>query len=229
MGIESEEGRGTTVTLRFPYLKDAVPPPRPVSRCEKYGQSEEDDRGRVGQHPQEAGARPKATAPAEGEGSWGRAVLEDYRRSDSPHPGCVFAIAVTEKDEVDYFTHRPYERLWNITHEDLSPMFFQATVRGRLEEDEERRPVLILKAPQNVREYFEFKEVPEAGRSAEAYNRMVHDEYIRIARKLIGSGMDPEMGVLLTDIPKLFPGCAALLEREPIELRVVAEQKLTSE
>jgi hypothetical protein len=58
---------------------------------------------------------------------------------------------------------------------------------------------------------------------------MVHDEYIRIARKLIGSGMDPEMGVLLTDIPKLFPGCAALLEREPIELRVVAEQKLSGE
>jgi hypothetical protein len=227
--IESEEGTGTTVTLRFPYLKDAVPPPRQVSRCEKYGQSEEDDRGRVGQHPQEAGARPKAASPSPGEGSWGRSILDDYRASDSPHPGCVFAIAVTEKDEVDYFTHRPYERLWNITHEDLSPMFFQATVRGRLEEDEERRPVLILKAPQSVREYFEFKEVPEGQRSAEAYNRMVHDEYIRIARKLIGSGMDPEMGVLLTDIPKLFPGCAALLEREPIELRVVAEQTLSGE
>ena len=58
---------------------------------------------------------------------------------------------------------------------------------------------------------------------------MVHDEYIRIARKLIATGMDPDMGVLLTDIPKLFPGCAALLEKEPVELRVVAEQKLTGE
>jgi len=227
--IDSEEGKGTTVTVRLPCLLDAVPPPRQVSRCEKYGQSEEDDRGHVGQHPREAGARPKPAVPAEGEGSWGKAILEDYRISESAHPGSIFAIAVTDDDRVDYFTHRPYERLWGITHEDLSPMFFQATVRGRLEEDEEKRPVLILKAPQNVREYFEFKELPEKERSAEAYNRMVHDEYIRIARKLIASGMSPDMGVLLTDLPKLFPGCAALLEKEPVELRVVAEQKLAGE
>ena len=136
---------------------------------------------------------------------------------------------MTEEDGVDYFTHRPYERLWNITHEDLAPMFFEATVRGRLEEDEEKRPVLILKAPQNVREYFEFKELPEEQRSAETYVRMVHDEYIRIARKLIASGMDGGTGVLLTDIPKLFPDCAALLEKEPVELSVLAAQKLSGE
>jgi len=46
--IGSEEGKGTTVTLRFPYLPDAVAPPHPPSRCEKYGQTEEDDRGHVG-------------------------------------------------------------------------------------------------------------------------------------------------------------------------------------
>jgi hypothetical protein len=161
--------------------------------------------------------------------AWGQAILDDYRASESLHPGCIFAMAVTEHDQVDYFTHRPYEKLWGITHEDLAPMFFQATVRGRLEEDEEKRPVLILKAPQNVREYFDFKELPEKERSAEAYRRMVHDEYIRIARKLVATGMDPETGTLLTDIPKLFPGCAALLEKEPIELRVVAEQRLSGE
>jgi hypothetical protein len=227
--IDSEEGKGTTVTLRVPYLPDAVPPPRPLSRCEKYGQAEEDDRGRVGYRPLEAGARPRPAAPSEGQVAWGEAILEDYRVSESSHPGSIFAIAVADDDRVDYFTHRPYERLWGITHEDLSPMFFQATVRGRLEEDEEKRPVLILKAPQNVREYFEFKELPEGKRSAEAYNRMVHDEYIRIARKLIATGMDPGMSVLLTDLPKLFPGCAALLEREPVELQVVADQKLTGE
>ncbi len=226
--IGSEEGKGTTVTLRFPYLPDAVPPPRQVSRCEKYGQMEEDDRGHVGHHPREPGARPKPTLPP-GEVAWGEAILDDYRTSDSPHPGSIFAMAVTDDDRVDYFTHRPYERLWGITHEDLSPMFFQATVRGRLEEDEGRRPVLILKAPQSVREYFDFKELPEGQRSAETYNRMVHDEYIRIARKLIASGMDPGMGVLLTDIPKLFPGCKALLEKEPAELRVVADEKLAGE
>jgi signal transduction histidine kinase len=227
--IGSEEGKGTTVTVRFPYLPDAVPPPRQPSRCEKYGQTEEDDRGHVGQRPREAGARPKPSERPEGEIAWGKAILEDYRASDSPHPGSIFAIAVADDDHVDYFTHRPYERLWSITHEDLSPMFFQATVRGRLEEDEGKRPLLILKAPQNVREYFEFKELPEEKRSAEAYSRMVHDEYVRIARKLIATGMDPEMGVLLTDIPRLFPGCAALLEKEPIELRVLADQRLTGE
>jgi hypothetical protein len=227
--IGSEVGKGTTVTVRFPHLPDAVPPPRQPSRCEKYGLTEEDDHGHVGHRPREAGARPKPTVPPEGEASWGEAILEDYRTSDSPHPGSIFAIAVTDDDRVDYFTHRPYERLWNMTHEDLSPMFFEATVRGRLEEDEEKRPVLILKAPQNVREYFQFKELPEGKRSAETYNRMVHDEYIRIARKLIASGMDPGMGVLLTDIPKLFPGCAALLEKEPVELRVLADQRLTGE
>jgi hypothetical protein len=226
--LDSEEGKGTTVVVRLPYLPDAVAPPPPRSRCEKYGQTEEDDRGHVGHRP-EAGARPKAVEPAVGEVAWGRAILEDYRVSESAHPGSIFAMAVTEDDRVDYFTHRPYERLWGITHEDLSPMFFQATVRGRLEEDEEKRPVLILKAPQNVREYFEFKEVPEKERSAETYRRMVHDEYIRIARRLITTGMDPETGTLLTDIPRLFPGCEALLEKEPVELRVVADQKLTGE
>jgi hypothetical protein len=35
--------------------------------------------------------------------------------------------------------------------------------------------------------------------------------------------------VLLTDIPKLFPGVAALVEKEPVELRVLAGQKLTGE
>jgi hypothetical protein len=227
--IGSEEGKGTTVTLRFPYLPDAVVPPVPRSRCEKYGQTEEDDRGHVGQHPREAGARPKGADAAGRDVAWGKAILEDYRVSESPHPGSIFAMAVTEDDRVDYFTHRPYEKLWGITHEDLSPMFFQATVRGRLEEDEEKRPVLILKAPQNVREYFDFKELPENERSAETYRRMVRDEYIRIARKLVATGMDPETGALLTDIPRLFPGCEALLEKEPVELRVVADQKLTGE
>ena len=229
LDIESEEGKGTTVTVRVPYLPDAAPPARKRSRCEKYGQTEEDDRGHVGRTMTEAGARPKAPAPTEVGAAWGAALLEDYRASESSPRGCIFAMAVTDDDTVDYFTHRPYERLWGITHEDLSPMFFQATVRGRLEEDEEKRPVLILKAPQNVREYFDFKELPEEKRSAEAYNRMVHDEYVRIARKLMATGMDGNTGVLLTDIPKLFPGSAALLEKEPIELSVLAEEKLRSE
>jgi Histidine kinase-, DNA gyrase B-, and HSP90-like ATPase len=225
--ISSEPGAGTTVTVRVPYLPDAVPAPRQPNRCEKYGLPQEDDRARIGLRPREADSGP--TPSAGGKAGWGEAILEDYRSSDATHPGSVFAIAVTEDDQVDYFTHRPYERLWSMTHEDLSPRFFEATVRGRLEDDEEKRPVLILKAPQNLREYFDFKDVKEAERSASTYNRMVHDEYIRIARKLIASGMDGGIGVLLTDIPKLFPGCAALLEREPVELQVLAAQKLSAE
>jgi signal transduction histidine kinase len=224
LAIESETGAGTTVTIRLPYLPAASPPPRERSRCEKYGALEESAPPRLA---------PVAASPAvstsRDEGGWGKAILEDYRTSDAPHPGSVFAIAVTEEDEVDYFTHRPYERLWSITHEDLAPTFFQATVRGRLEEDEEKRPVLILKAPQNVREYFDFKELPEEERSAETYERMVHDEYIRIARKLIATGMDENTGALLTDLPRLFPGCRELLEREPVELEVVARQRLSGE
>jgi Histidine kinase-, DNA gyrase B-, and HSP90-like ATPase len=224
--IHSQPGEGTTVRVRLPYRPDAVPPPRPRSRCEKYGSPEEAQRLRVGLHGRESEPAPR---PGREEGGWGEAILEDYRVSDAPHPGSIFAIAITEHDEVDYFTHRPYERLWNITHEDLAPTFFQATVRGRLEDDEEKKPVLILKAPQNLREYFEFKELPEDERSAGTYDRMVHDEYIRIARKLIATGMDGGTSVLLTDIPRLFPGCRELLEREPVELEVVARQRLSGE
>jgi hypothetical protein len=96
--IGSEVDKGTTVTVRLPHLPDAVPPPRQPSRCEKYGLTEEDDQGHVGHRQGEAGARPKPTVPPEGEGSWGAAILEDYRKSDSPHPGCIFAIAVTDDD-----------------------------------------------------------------------------------------------------------------------------------
>ena len=49
--------------------------------------------------------------------------------------------SITDDDEVDCFTHMPYERYWNITHQDLSPMLFQSTIRGRLEEDDEKKLV----------------------------------------------------------------------------------------
>jgi hypothetical protein len=226
--ITSEEDKGTTVTVRLPHLRDATPTPRALSDCEKLELLRQDDHfepetGKV------TPARARAFLPLGEAASWGETILEDYRISDAPHPGCIFAIGVTEGDEVDYFTHKPYERLWNITHEDLAPMFFRATVRGRLEEDEERHPVLILKAPHSVRDYFEFKEVPEGERSADAYVRMVHDEYIRIARKLIASGMDGRFGVYLTEIEKFFVNRPELTETEPFRLERLADQKLTSE
>jgi hypothetical protein len=138
-------------------------------------------------------------------------------------------MAVTEANEVDYFTHRPYEKLWNITHEDLAPMLFEATVRGRLEQGRNERPVLVLKAPQNIREYFEFKEVPESDRSAGTHVRMVRDEYIRIARHLVETGMNPAIEVHLTDLGKFFSHRPELIADEPFGLGVLAAEPLSGE
>jgi len=159
----------------------------------------------------------------------GETIVHSYRASEAQFPGAIFAMAVTAEGRIEFFTQRPYERLWNISHEDLSPMFFEATVRGRLEEDEDKNPVLILKAPQNVREYFEFKEVPEDARSSDLYLSMVHDEYVWIARKLIETGMDAGVGVHLTEARKFFPDGRDLIEQEPFPLEALAGQRLTSE
>ena len=99
----------------------------------------------------------------------------------------------------------------------------------RIEEDDEKVPCLILKAPQNVREYFEFKELPETERSSETFLRMVHDEYIRVARKLVKTGLQSDIGVQLTDLPKFFPGENELDDDNPFPLEVLARQPLSSE
>lgn len=156
-------------------------------------------------------------------------IYRDYEISEAPFPGSIFAIAITEDGTVDFFTHRPYERYWNVTHDDLSPMFFRATVRGRLEEDDQRRPVLTLSAPQSISEYFDFKEVSEKERSAEKYTWMVHDEYIRVARKLVNTGLPPQLGVLLDKLSKFFPGNDDLAKLEPIPLERLAKEPLTTE
>lgn len=228
--IDSQEGKGTTITIRMPHLPDATSKARELSDCEKLELLKKNERPPPDLRARRAREREQQlpSAPSEDTG-WGEALLEDYRTSDSPHPGCIFGIGVTEEDEVDYFTHKPYERLWNMTHEDLAPMLYRATVRGRLEEDEEKRPVLILKAPHNVGEYFEFKELPEKDRSHEAYVRMVRDEYVRIARKLIASGMEGGVGVHLTETHKFFADRPELVEKEPFALEELARQTLTSE
>ena len=87
-------------------------------------------------------------------------IYEDFQKSEAQHPGSIFGLALSEDDKIEFFSHRPYDRYSNITHEDLSPMCYRATVRGRLEKDDQGRPVLTLKDPQSVREYFEFKNVP---------------------------------------------------------------------
>jgi hypothetical protein len=215
ISIESEPGKGTTVRVGLPQLPDGVPAPRKRSRCEQY-QVHLDE-------------TPADEVAAGGSKPYGRLVHEEYERSQARFPGCIFAMSVTDGDEVDFFTVKPYEADWNITHEDLSPMFFQATVRGRLEEDEEKTPVLILKAPQNVREYFEYKELPEGEFSADRFVRMVHDEYVRVARKLVETGLPPDTGVQITDLTKFFPESTELDDDAPFPLKALARQALSGE
>jgi hypothetical protein len=58
---------------------------------------------------------------------------------------------------------------------------------------------------------------------------MVHDEYIRVARKLIETGMLPETGVLLDRLQKFFPDEPELAKAEPFSLGLFASQRLTGE
>ena len=227
LSIESQVGKGTTMTIRLPYLPGAEATPRRLSEWEKNFHLEEESSGAA---ESKRGAKPVVSALVNDDlNHCGRIIQNDYISSEAQFPGCIFAMGVTEDDRIDYFTHKPYERLWNMTHEDLSPTLFEATLRGRLEEDEEKQPVLILKAPQDMREYFHFREVPEGERSSERFIQMVHDEYIRVARKLVATGMPPDTGVLATDLKKLFPRDSDLFVREPFALEVLARQKLTTE
>jgi hypothetical protein len=159
----------------------------------------------------------------------GRIIYGDYEMSEAQFPGSIFAMSVTEENYVDFFTHKPYDRYANITHEDLAPMLWESTVRGRLEEDEERMPLLILKSPQSVSDYFEFKDTPQQERSPDKHVRMLRDEYIRIARKLIETGLSPQTGVQMTDARKCFPEKDGLMQSEPFPLELLAKQELTTE
>jgi len=238
--IESALDKGTTVVISLPFLPDGKPSPTQPSRHEDYPFLEETGAPYDGSPDASVSIVPKTSAAAPDRqqlaaakvvkgGDWGKTVYNDYTSSEAEFPGAIFAIGVTADEDVDFFAHQPYERYWNMTHEDLSPMFFEATVRGRLEEDDNREPVLILKAPQNPGEYFEFRSVREDERRPDRFVDMVHDEYIRIARKLVATGLAPEMDVLVTGVPKFFPANSELLGVEPFSLELLAKQALSSE
>ena len=242
--IESKIGEGTTVTLRLPHLKGKKLLPDPTYRKkyrlpDKYRSlSIEPNTSRVSP----VMARPTSAdvavaprqAPSAGAGkveerAYGRLLFDAYRKSRAQFPGCIFAMAVTEENRVEMFTHKPYASEWNISHEDLSPMHYQATYRGRIEEDELKAPVVILKPPQSAQEYFDFKEVPEADRGTERFTRMVRDEGIRIARKLIASGLDAQIPIHLGSAPQFFAASPELHGTEPFALDLLARQKLSAE
>ncbi len=241
LAIESTMGKGTTMTLRLPYLKGKILQPDPSYR-EKYRLPEnyrsvppEPDTSRTATVSAAAAPAP-APAPAQEapasrdndkERACGRLLFEAYQKSRAQFPGCIFAMAVTEENRIDMFTHKPYESDWNISHEDLSPMYYQATYRGRVEEDELKRPIVILKPPQSIQEYFDFKETAEADRNLERFTRMVRDEGIRIARKLITTGLDPQIPAFLSGAPRFFASPAELHGTFPLEL--LARQTLSAE
>ena len=156
-------------------------------------------------------------------------IYEDYQNSRAQYPGSIFGIALAEDGTIEFFSHRSYDRYSNMTHEDLSPMCYEATMRGRLEKDAMGRPMLTLKEPQSVREFFEFKNVPEKDRSPEKHVQMVRDEYIRVARKLISTGLSPEICVELTGLNKFFPEQVEFPNSEPFPLKLLARQPLTTE
>ncbi len=245
LSIRSTIGEGTTITLRLPYLKGKVAQPDASYRSkfrlpEKY-RSMPTEQGSA----PAAAARtltgnaaalapePQQTAPLrEGEGearAYGSLLFEAYRKSRAQFPGCVFAIAVTEDNRVEMFAHKPYERDFNISHEDLSPMYYQATYRGRIEDNELKAPVVILKPPQNAREYFDFKEIPETDRGPDRFTRMVRNEGIRIARQLIATGADAQIPTHLGSSRQFFAGTPELLGTESFPLELLARQKLSSE
>jgi hypothetical protein len=70
------------------------------------------------------------------------------------------------------------------------------------------------------------KEVPPKERSAAKHLQMVHDECIRVARKLIDTGLPAEIGLLLADAQRYFPGSDDLLSNDPMRLELLAKQEL---
>ncbi|MGD8414709.1 MAG: ATP-binding protein [Candidatus Latescibacterota bacterium] len=224
--LDSKVGRGTTVTITLPYEVGVEATAKPAADCEDVDLLHDLDD--VRQKGKTALAKKVAGSGADPHGTCGEMVYADYFVSDGQPHGAIFAMGITDKGKVDFFTHRPYERDWNITHEDLSPMLFESTVRGRLEEDE-GVPVLILKAPLNVREYFDFREVPDDKRDGKMYIDMIHDEYIRIARKLTDTGLPADLEVRVTDLKKFFPNQEDLLKADPFPITLLAGQKLNAE
>jgi len=233
LSIDSTVGEGTTVTVRLPVLQREGFSPAPAAERARAGRIAEPDpdpreTDRIATETTSPPAEPLASDDPK-HARCGRILFEDYQNSEAQFPGGIFAISIGESGELDFIAHRPYERYWTMNHEDLSPMYFEATFRGRLEEDDLKQPILTLKEPQSVKEYFDFKNVPERERCAERHLQMVHDEYIRIARKLIDTGFPPETGVELTGLGKFFPGQEVLSDSEPFPLGLLAEQALTTE
>jgi signal transduction histidine kinase len=235
--IESTPGEGSTVTITLPYLPGRKAPARAESRCSQYGvmpfQDEESQSHDLAVHDSVAtGGLPVARNgdwdTGDKEANLGRIILRDYQTSGAQSPGCIFFLGLTLDNEIDAFAHEPYEESWDMGHEDLNPMLYDALIRGRYEEGQDRRPQLILKEPHSIAAYFEIKEL-DGSRSPERFIQLIHDEYIRIARKLLATGMPSGTPVHLTNAIKYIPDYRTTLGQEPFALSALARLRLISE
>ncbi len=228
LGIESELREGTTVSVDLPFLAHRPSPPRRASRCEKFRVVYQDGDLAGGPVADEPAAAEDDTSTTGEDKEYGRILLDDFRASRALSRGCIFFISVTEDGTVDFFPHQPYEKGVELGHEDLSPMYYEAAVRGRLEENSRRDPELILKTPHNVREYFEFKDVPEESFSADTFTRMVRAELVRIAGTLTATGLPGDTPVHVTDLARFLPDLEARYQSDPFPLALLAEQSPAS-
>ncbi len=133
LSIESEVGKGTTMTVRFPRVPGALPPARPNTNgytghlaprfigpliAQSAGPAKAaasalatpetlDQPERLSDR---TGASSPAavTAPPSDRKTYGRVILHDYAICEAQYPGAIFAISVTAQDEVDLFAHAPY-------------------------------------------------------------------------------------------------------------------------
>ena len=227
--IDSRPGAGTTITVALPFMPDKVAPQPKPSKCAKFKlflENEEEPAPTPVAASDSDGKPTKSTAFALGAEQIGELIKRDHEISGAQVKGCIFVIALDGTGAIDTFSHRPYEETQDLPHEDLSPMFYQAVHRGRYEDNDRKQPELILKNPQVPREYFEFRNVDEREYSAEKYNVMVRDDYIRIARLLIETGLSPQTVVHATALKQLFPDYDTCFETEPFALEVLARQAL---
>ena len=169
--------------------------------------------------------RPSAPAESaqksvEGE-TWGKMILEDYQASRAQHPGSIFAIAITDDDEVRLLHPQVLRAL--LEHHARGPVAdasSSATLRGRLEENEEKKPVLILKPPQSVAELLR-PEGGGAGREERCQAPADGPRRVRPRRaQADGNGSCRSVSTfLLAEVQRYFPGQEEPAGERPVPAR----------
>jgi anti-sigma regulatory factor (Ser/Thr protein kinase) len=156
----------------------------------------------------------------------GELILSDFSTSTAPHPGSLFSISVTEDGILDHFVHKAYDPEWMMGHDDLAPMLYEGVFRGRYEKDDLYGEALILKSPHKLKEYWELRETPKAQQKRKTGLKMIHNEYILIARHLIQTGMSGTTKVYLTNLEQCFTALGQQFSEDPFPLSELAGQSL---